>query len=528
LVGGAGAVTVGLAGLVYSVAGVLPSNAVAAPQGPVAAAATSSGGEPGYWIMASDGGVYHYNTTSFGQLRGYPLNRPIVSGTATPGGLGYWMVASDGGIFQFGDAGFFGSTGAIHLNQPIVGMAPTHDGKGYWLVAADGGIFQFGDAHFYGSTGNIHLNKPIVGMAPTHDGKGYWLVAADGGIFQFGDAHFYGSTGDIHLNQPIVGMSASPTGKGYWLVASDGGIFQFGDAHFYGSTGAVHLNKPIVGMAADGSAGYWLVASDGGLFEFGHAPYLGSTGADPGPAPVVAMAATPVGYPFPPGGIGYDVSLYQCGRSLPANHAFAIVQVSGGAINSPQPNPCYVQEANWAGLNRSAYIFMNSLPSPAPPESLSGPAGTCNGNVGCQSYNFGWHWAVHWVDYSRSVRVDPPLWWLDVEVARSGTDYGMLVGRTASNDSVIAGAIAGLRASGVVAGIYSTSYQWGLITGSTPNYPGIPLWIPGAQAQTGPGYSATNYCASPTYGPRFAGGVAVLVQFGWGTNPSVYPDYACQ
>jgi hypothetical protein len=33
-------------------------------------------------------------------------------------------VATDGGIFAFGDAGFFGSTGAIKLNQPMVGMAP--------------------------------------------------------------------------------------------------------------------------------------------------------------------------------------------------------------------------------------------------------------------------------------------------------------------------------------------------------------------------------------------------------------------
>jgi hypothetical protein len=32
------------------------------------------------------------------------------------------LVATDGGIFNYGDAAFFGSTGAIHLNQPIVGM----------------------------------------------------------------------------------------------------------------------------------------------------------------------------------------------------------------------------------------------------------------------------------------------------------------------------------------------------------------------------------------------------------------------
>jgi len=42
---------------------------------------------------------------------------------ATPSGNGYWLVASDGGIFSFGDAGFFGSAGAMTLSQPIVGMA---------------------------------------------------------------------------------------------------------------------------------------------------------------------------------------------------------------------------------------------------------------------------------------------------------------------------------------------------------------------------------------------------------------------
>jgi len=84
---------------------------------------------------------------------------------ATPDGKGYWLVASDGGIFSFGDAAFYGSTGAIHLAQPIVGMAATPDGKGYWLVASDGGIFSFGDAAFYGSTGAIHLAQPIRAVA---------------------------------------------------------------------------------------------------------------------------------------------------------------------------------------------------------------------------------------------------------------------------------------------------------------------------------------------------------------------------
>ena len=90
--------------------------------------------------------------------------------TPTPDGKGYWLVASDGGIFSYGDAGFYGSTGGMKLNQPIVGMAATPNGKGYWLVASDGGIFSYGDAGFFGSAGNLKLNKPIVGMSATPDG----------------------------------------------------------------------------------------------------------------------------------------------------------------------------------------------------------------------------------------------------------------------------------------------------------------------------------------------------------------------
>jgi hypothetical protein len=42
---------------------------------------------------------------------------------SAPGGVGYWLVASDGGIFTFGHATFFGSMGGQPLNQPIVGMS---------------------------------------------------------------------------------------------------------------------------------------------------------------------------------------------------------------------------------------------------------------------------------------------------------------------------------------------------------------------------------------------------------------------
>ena len=174
-------------------------------------------------------------------------------GVAQRIGQGYWLVASDGGVFAYGDARFSGSTGALKLNKPVNGMAATPSGQGYWLVASDGGVFAFGDAGFAGSTGALTLNSPIVGMAPTSTGNGYWLVAADGGVFAFGDAAFWGSTGDIKLNSPIVSIAGTPTNGGYWLVAADGGVFAFGDAEFAGSTGGTKLNQPIRGAAAQSS-----------------------------------------------------------------------------------------------------------------------------------------------------------------------------------------------------------------------------------------------------------------------------------
>jgi hypothetical protein len=41
---------------------------------------------------------------------------------ASSTGNGYWLVASDGGIFSFGDAAFYGSQGGTRLSQPVVGI----------------------------------------------------------------------------------------------------------------------------------------------------------------------------------------------------------------------------------------------------------------------------------------------------------------------------------------------------------------------------------------------------------------------
>ena len=245
----------------------------------------------GYWVAASDGGIFAYDAPFFGSMGGKPLNQPIVGIAADPRTGGYWEVASDGGLFAF-NAPFFGSMGGKPLNAPVVGMVATPDGLGYWEVASDGGIFNFGDAKLYGSMGGKPLNKPVVGIATTPDGLGYWEVASDGGIFNFGDAGFLGSMGGKPLNKPIVGIAGDQATGGYWEVASDGGLFAF-NAPFFGSPAAMPLNKPVVGMAStpDGQ-GYWETASDGGIFNYGDAFFWGSTGSITLNKPVVGIAGS--------------------------------------------------------------------------------------------------------------------------------------------------------------------------------------------------------------------------------------------
>ena len=128
------------------------------------------------------------------QVTGTTMSGNTFTGTTllftqpVPGG-GYWMTASDGGIFNFGNAGFYGSTGGMRLNAPVVGVAQTRDQGGYLLATSDGGVFTFGDANFYGSQGATHLNAPVVGMAmtpaaggpkapqaPTASAIGWWLL----------------------------------------------------------------------------------------------------------------------------------------------------------------------------------------------------------------------------------------------------------------------------------------------------------------------------------------------------------------
>lgn len=232
-----------------------------------------------------DAGVYG---SPAGQTR-----HGIVAQAATPTGRGYWLVASDGGVFSYGDASYFGSGADLGLTHPVVGMAATPSGRGYWLVASDGGVFSFGDARFHGSTGQLHLNQPIVAIAAAPGGGGYWLVARDGGVFAFGEATFYGSVPGRAAPASVVGIAASPTGRGYWVAAAEGTVLAFGDATDHGGLSPDSGRAPVTAIAATPTGGgYWLAASDGGVFSFGDAAFHGSMGGDPPGGPVAAITSS--------------------------------------------------------------------------------------------------------------------------------------------------------------------------------------------------------------------------------------------
>jgi hypothetical protein len=95
-------------------------------------------------------------------MGGQHLNAPIRSMALDADGDGYWMAATDGGVFAF-RAPFRGSLGSTPPNKPIAGMAAC--GDGYFLVSSDGGVFDFSDCPFAGSLGGGPSPNPVVGLS---------------------------------------------------------------------------------------------------------------------------------------------------------------------------------------------------------------------------------------------------------------------------------------------------------------------------------------------------------------------------
>ena len=177
---------------------------------------------------------------------------------AAPTGHGYWLAASDGGIFAFGSALVPRLQGRPAAQRPG-GRAslriPQATATGRWPLTAGSSTTGFSSSA-PGSSAPRAVSRSTprwtsIAAAPT--GNGYTLRPPDGGIFNYGQvAGFFGLQGrPVTRTPPWSAWSQHlPQAQGYWEFASDGGVFTYGTAAFLGSMGGTTLNAPVVGGAA--------------------------------------------------------------------------------------------------------------------------------------------------------------------------------------------------------------------------------------------------------------------------------------
>jgi hypothetical protein len=219
---------------------------------------TPTPAESGYWLVGSDGGVFAFNAPFVGSIPGlglHPagsglpnsLNKPIVGIVPSANGQGYYMVASDGGVFAFNSL-FAGSCPGIGgCSGAAVAVAPDATGNGYWLVTATGHVYSFGDAPSLGAPGP--QSSAITSMVRTPNGAGYYILDADGQVFAYGNANSSlggtpaGSAGGF---DPATAIFDTSDGGGYWIATAMGKVYNFGDAPSDGDMSGTPLNGPII------------------------------------------------------------------------------------------------------------------------------------------------------------------------------------------------------------------------------------------------------------------------------------------
>jgi hypothetical protein len=235
-----------------------------------------------------------------------------------------------------------------------------------------------------------------------------------------------------------------------------------------------------------------------------------------------------------PPGIGYDVSFPNCGRALPPAPGFGIVGVNGGRVLTA--NPCLEAQLDWARNTTSgSRAFYANTGNPGPAYTPSWPIGqtsprVCDAgapNASDCAFDYGWNGAKD--SFANAVRaianadgVDEATaqrrgaqanWWLDVEILNSWqtleTAYGPSPASKWSDVYALTGAVRALWDAGVsFVGIYSTPYQWNVITGGRDYthawFSANPVWVAGYSQATAP---------SGCGGSSFTGGRVVMTQY---------------
>ena len=191
---------------------------------------------------------------------------------------GYWLLGADGGIFTFGNAKFFGSTGAMRLNQPVVGMASAaRQQRATGSSRPTAAIFSFGERQVLRLDRRRCTSTSRSSAWPRRArARATGSSPRDGGIFTFGDAKFYGSTGGAPPRPADRRHGAHAVGQG--LLAGRGRrrhlhvrrrrVLRIGGGPRASASSSAWRRRPTA--AATGCSN-----SVGQVFTFGDAPYFG-------------------------------------------------------------------------------------------------------------------------------------------------------------------------------------------------------------------------------------------------------------
>ena len=218
--------------------------------------------------------------------------------------------------------------------------------------------------------------------------------------------------------------------------------------------------------------------------------------------------------------LGNDISWPQCNKTYPGSQSFGIVGLNGGLANNS--NPCFASQLLWAQgskgttLQDSAAIYVNTanpgLSGTYWPTSnnykdiaIGNPYGQCDGSESSAcAYIYGYAKAYDDATIRSVINPTSYMWWLDVETMNSWSS------NKAANAADLEGMVNYFASIGVKGvGLYSNSYQWGQIVGSTQpgsSLNGLKSWLAGSSSLR----NAQDNCSLP---PLTTGGTVSLTQY---------------
>jgi hypothetical protein len=212
---------------------------------------------------------------------------------------------------------------------------------------------------------------------------------------------------------------------------------------------------------------------------------------------------------FNVGSTGIDVSwpMSNCNAKPSSDAAFGIVGVTGGLDFTS--NNCLFSEAHW--FNQLSLYMNTGFPGvDYASKADHSPLHCVYSDDACLAYNYGYNAAAYAMLYAASQNIHSTVWWLDVETENSWTNSA------ADNQASIQGSIDAIKRAVILPtiGIYSTPYQWKVITNNWRN--GLPNWV-------GTGSSLRADAIRACSGNNFTGGGTMLTQY----TLELDHDYVC-